>query len=199
VGSKAAITEIAADGTFSLSNTSDPQIPMQFTIQGSVPSVGTSTWQGSYTLFTAPTSLLNCSFNQSGTFTAAPYPAVNGTYAGAINGSGLLAGMSMTLKLAQGSPTIAPLGTNFEIPMSGTVTVDGTSCFTTGTISSDGSSSIRGDFLTLFVTMNDGSFLSINGWLSDQSETALKPVSLSVLGRGQCVGASGNGTLTLQQ
>jgi hypothetical protein len=200
-GTKAASAEIAADGSFSLNSADDPLIPMQFTIQGNVPSVGSSIWQGRYTLFTSPSLTLNCSFNLSGTFTATPYRALNGTYAGSINGSGLLAGMSISMNLTQGSPNInlsAVNLSNFDIPMSGTVTVDGTPCFISGTISSS-SSSIRGDYLRLFVTMNNGSFLSVSGWLSDESGTTLKWVSVSVLGPGQCASAYGtNGTLVLQ-
>src|SRR5208283_3294491 len=81
-------SQIASDGTFTLSNSSVPLDSIQLTIQGKIPDTGATTWSGNYTVVNAnpPT---GCIFNDSNSFVATPYPPLDGTYAGTITGPGL--------------------------------------------------------------------------------------------------------------
>jgi hypothetical protein len=202
--------DIAVDGTFLLTNASDPLSPIQFAIHGNAAPTGSSSWSGTYTLSNAPSSLLRCDFNLSGIFTATAYPPFHGTYSGTITGTGFESGTPITLQVAQGEPTIVPGGqllfsgltflTRFYIPLSGTITVSGSPCFTTGTFASDGNSTLAGNRFTILATMNTGTPVFLTGLFSDQSETTLASVQLDVMdARGSCANAFGNGSLVLQQ
>jgi hypothetical protein len=203
-----ATAETGADGTFLFTNASDPLSPIQFTIRGAAGPTGSSTWKGTYTIFNAPSSLLHCDFHQSGEFTATAFPPLHGTFKGTITGPGFDSGASVDLQIAQGEPTVVPGGqtlasgltstTTFYIPLSGTIRIGGSPCFTTGAFTSDGQSEIAGDRVRVLATMNDGTAVSLIGWLSDQSAVTLTQVQLQVLGRGSCSGAFGNGSLTVQ-
>jgi len=82
---------ISTDGSFLLANSASPLSTLQYTIKGSAPPAGASTWQGSYTLSNSLTST-SCTFNQSGAFSATPYAPFHGTYAGTLSGTGFGSG-----------------------------------------------------------------------------------------------------------
>jgi hypothetical protein len=198
-GSLGGITQIASDGSFELNNSSIPQDSIQYSIQGKVPQVGESTWQGTYRLNNSTTT--NCTFNNSGSFTATAYPPFHGTYSGIIDSESLGSNVSLTLNVSQGVPVISTIGPQalklFSLPLTGTVSVSGSACFTSGAIDSKSNSSVGGDQFMMNAAMNDGSSVQILGWFSDQTEKTLQPFSILVH-NGQCDGDSGSGTLTLQ-
>lgn len=198
-GTISATGSIASDGTFVLTNTAVPLDSLQFTIEGTVPPAGTSTWQGTYALVNSA-SETSCTFNQSGSFNATQYPPFTGTYVGAIKSTSLGTGLSVTLQVTQGTPTLTSLGTQLPpvlyVPVSGSIAVTGSSCFASGQVAST-SGSVGGDAFMLVLSMNDGSTLHLNGWYADQTEATLQAVTLSVLG-GQCAGEFGSGPLTKQ-
>ena len=195
---------ITSNGSFTLSNSSVPQDTIQYTIKGTAPAAGASAWQGSYTLVNSSSSV-NCTFNQSGSFTAAAYPLLNGTYTGALDNSSTIAGaenIQLVVKVAQGEPTFTTAGTQdtaeFYIPLNGSITVSGTSCFTSGTMASGVGSRISGDNFYMTFTMNDGSTLTLAGLYGDETETTLKVTALPFASGNSCY-TGGGGTLTLQQ
>lgn len=196
-GSIGATAQIASDGTFVLTNSADPIDSIHFTITGSAPAPGATAWQGTYMLVN--NSNTNCVFNLSGSFTATAYPPFDGTYAGAITGSGLGTGVSITLKVSQGAPTLEMAGgrTHFYIPLNSTIAVSGSPCFTTGTTASNWPSGVAGDNFNLYYTMNDGSTVEVLGWFNGQTETTLEPANVLVF-NGTCASANGSGTFTLQ-
>lgn len=195
-----ASTQITSDGTFTLNNSSIPQDSIQYSIQGKVPQAGSSTWQGTYTLSNSGST--NCTFNNSGSFTATAYPPFQGTYSGAIDSQGLGTGVSLSLNVSQGAPIVSATGPHtmpsFRLPLTGTVSVSGSACFTSGAIASESNSGVGGDQFMIFASMSDGSTAEIRGWFSDQTEKTLQPFSIFVH-NGQCDGDFGNGTLTMQQ
>ncbi len=86
---------------------------------------------------------------------------------------------------------------SFRLPLTGTISVSGSTCFKSGTIDSDSNSGAGGDQFMMTALMNDGSTAEIRGWFGDQTEKTLQPFSIFVHG-GQCNGAFGSGMLTLQ-
>jgi hypothetical protein len=193
--------QIASDGTFLLSNSAFPLDSIQITIQGKVPAPGSTTWSGSYTVTNGPTAI-GCSFNLSGDFVASLYPPLDGTYSGTITGQGLGSGITVTTQITQGtftSITLSPSArTIYFIPLTATITVSGSSSYTTGTTTASqllpGSSSIGGNSFALTFLMNNGSTLTLSGWFSDPSESTLQiegPLSSSG-------SVFGSGTLTRQ-
>ncbi|HKN21549.1 MAG TPA: hypothetical protein VJX73_09035 [Terracidiphilus sp.] len=177
-----------------MTNSAEPIDSIQYTITGKLPAPGASTWQGTYTIVNSPSS--TCVFNFSGSFTATAYPTLNGTYAGTIDGSGLGSGISITLKVSQDEQTLEQSmnGAVTYIPLSGTITVTGSSCFTSGTIVNGQVSQIDADTFMMWASMNDGSTMEIHGWVSDQTEATLTPVDV-VIKNGACANAFGSGTL----
>jgi len=194
-GGISAIGEIAADGTFTLTDTSNTLNSIQYTIRGTVPLNGSATWQGTYSLFNSA-STIGCTFNQSGEFTATAYAAFRGNYTGTL--AGPHNGGPVVFQVSQGEPSFSFVGPFnspvFSIPLSGTITVSGSPCFTSGTFTNTGS--ISGDSFNISISMNDGSTLRAFGWLADPSEGALK--FEGTIENGLCSQQSLGGTLYLQ-
>jgi hypothetical protein len=182
---------VAADGTFTLSSASSTHGSILYSIQGTAPAEGSTSWQGTFNLTNAPAT--DCDFNINGPFTATPYPPFAGTYSGAANGS------SLQLKVAQGVPAVLAgpeQNLPFTLPLTGSIAVTGSSCFTSGAIS-NANSGVTGDAFSVLAVMNDGSTVLISGWFTDQSEKALEPVILEVIA-GPCKAKFEPFTLTLQ-
>lgn len=205
-GSLEVVGQIAADGTFSLASSS-PLDSIQVAIQGKAPTQGATTWNGSYILSNGTTGF-GCTINQSGTFTATQYPQFKGTYAGTIpiaslsaSGRRVNSDWNFTLQVTQDPvttiPRRAPLPPIFYFPLTSTISVSGSPCFTSGTISSNWVNDIAGDSFNLSYTMNDGSTLQLSGTFSDQTESKMELEIVSVIG-GSCNDDFGSGTLALQ-
>jgi len=201
IGSSLSVTgQIASDGSFLLTNSASPLDSIQVAIQGKVPAEGSKSWAGSFTLTNAATQTL-CIFNVSSDFVATAYAPLDGTYDGTLAGQGLGSGIGVTTQLSQGAftsfPRRSPLPPIYYIPLSATITVSGSPCFTSGTPSKDFVNSIGGNSFDLSYAMNDGSTLLVNGWFTDSSESILQLEVVTVIG-GQCNGADYSGKLTRQ-
>jgi hypothetical protein len=187
---------IAADGTFTLNESSGNQNSIQLVIAGAVPPNGADAWTGSYS-FSDLAGYSGCIVNQTGSFTATELAPINGTYAGALTGSG---NVVVSTTLTQGAVTSSPGPTGspvYYLPISGTITISGSSCFTHGTSSVSTFNRIGGDIFELNFTMDDGSQILLGGQFTSSDESAFIPGSFVVNG-GQCNDDHYNGTLTRQ-
>jgi hypothetical protein len=193
---------IAADGSFKMTNSAADSL--QMVIQGQVPAKGSNTWNGSYTITGASGS--SCPVNDTGEFTASARPAASGTYSGTLSGPSWGKGFDgkFSTTLIQGaftSQTFLSGITDYYTPLSGTASMSGVPCFTTGQALNDPKSVPKdrrsGDVILLSYTMNDGSEVSFAGWFTDANETTLHVQNL-IIATGKCATEYGSGTLTRQ-
>lgn len=190
--------QAASDGNFQISETPDSsQInSIQVSVQGKLPPAGSSTWSGTYS-FTDLAGYTSCIVNQTASFTATALPPVNATYGGTLTGSS--GNITVSSTITQGTPTsqTTPIGSvDYLVPLSGTITVTGSPCFTHGT-TAPLSNQIEGDLAALSFTMDDGSQVLFNGFLSIPDETVIYPATFVVF-NGKCSQNSYSGTLTRQ-
>jgi hypothetical protein len=204
--------EIASDGTFQLTDPAGIGLslggdPVQIVVSGTVPQSVGSSWAGTYSI-TTPAGSVACAANETGSFVAAPYVTLDGTYAGPLVAANTGAtGVSVSVNVMQGAPVDLRLGTpnspqNFYyLPVSGTASVSGIQCFTHGSTDSStstlaGFNSIGGSSVEMTFVMDDGSHLVLNGTFADTQESSLNLMLISVID-GQCSGGY-SGTLTRQ-
>lgn len=198
--------QIGSDGSFTLSNSSLGSL--QIAIRGKVPAAGSTTWAGTFSISNSPTQT-SCILNESGDFVASLYPPLSGTYAGKIVGQGFGSGITLVTQVTQGPLSLTPvpggssLAIPLYIPLSATVSVSGSPCFSTGTSAplTMAPSTLNGDSFLLSYAMNDGSNLQLQGWFTDSSESTLQVQTGGVVGvpgitGGNCGGAIGTGVLT---
>ena len=151
--------EIAPDGTFAFDDYKTIY-DYQFSIHGTVPQFGDTSWQGTYTLKNLFSTEPNCIVDESGTFTATKYPPFTGTYSGTFTGTE--ASVAVTVQITQGEPgRYSRLG--YAIPLGGQITVFGSPCFTRGTVTNRRGSLIEGDHFFLTFSMDDGALLHLYG------------------------------------
>jgi hypothetical protein len=177
--------DIASDGSFTLQTpTQGVQPTITFAVQGMVPQTTAGTWSGTYG---AADSNVGCS-PVSGTFTAVPIQPVTGTFAGSETwnlGSGGTP-VNVSVVLQQGATNFTPTisGINSQNVLSGSIAVQGTSCFTSGTLTL-GEGAVYGGFVQGQFAMNDGSSLHFDGAIDDAAVSKISLVSALVVG-GQC-------------
>jgi len=194
--------QIASDGTFQLAETpaSAQSASIQLAISGTAPATGADTWGGTYS-FTDPASYTNCTVNQTSPFTATALAPFDGTYTGTLIEATSAPTSTVTLSLnvsqgaATGSTSTYP-GYPY-LPLTATVAVSGSPCFTSGVINTSSVSDIQGDQAFLSFTMSDGSQALITAVFASPDESSLSMASLSVFS-GQCKGTGYLGTLTKQ-
>jgi hypothetical protein len=186
---------IASDGTFKLTQALPSSL--QVAITGTVPAQGQAGWTGTYSI-TDSTGYTSCLVNQSAAVTAVALAPLNGTYAGTLTSqSGSLA---VSITLAQGPPVLftetsgASLG---YLPLTGSVAVTGSSCFTRGTAVASFRNQIQGDLSFVTFAMSDGSQVLFNGIYASPDESSLQFVEFPIIG-GQCDGQIFAGALTRQ-
>jgi len=204
--------EIASDGTFQLTDPVGTGLslggdPVQIVVSGTVPQSGASSWAGTYSM-TTPAGSVGCAANETGSFVAAPYVTLDGTYAGPLVAANTGAtGVTVSINVTQGAPVDLRLGSpnspqNFYyLPVSGTASVSGIPCFTHGstavpTATLAGFNNIGGSLVEMTFVMDDGSHLVLNGTFADTQESSLNLMLISVID-GQCSGGY-SGTLTRQ-
>jgi hypothetical protein len=196
--------QIASDGTFQLVepanlNPLNPD-PIELVLNGSVPVSGKPGWTGGYSLNggQAP-----CTFSQGTAFIATALAPLNGTYSGTLT---LTSGNNITVSttISQGQPTAAYNSLPGYMPLTGTISVLGTPCFSSGTASiplpgvASPLSQIVGDMPIVSFSMNDGSTATLQGYYDGPDESSLQEVSFHVQD-GQCNGqVAAFGTLTRQ-
>jgi hypothetical protein len=138
----------------------------------------------------------------SGSFTAVPIQPVTGTFAGSASlgtgSSGSPLNLSVVLRQGSAGFVTIPNSVNGQNVLSGSITVQGTSCFTKGTLSL-GQGSVDGGFVQAQFAMDDGSRLFLTGAIEDTAVSKVKLENLLVVG-GQCdkLFASGNTDLVRQ-
>lgn len=185
---------IATDGTFHLAVPSLDST--QVMIDGRVPAKGSAGWTGTYTITSTA-----CSGSQTGSFTATIFQPINGIFAGQIGGIALGSGTSMSMQVSEGIPVVfqhANGTTSTYYPLSATISINGSPCFKHGTTTGNAfPNEVMGDFIILDFTMDDGSQMHMDAWMTDTSETTLNPVSLIVSG-GQCSNKASTAVLTAQ-
>lgn len=188
-----ATAQIAADGSFTLQTSGNPTVT--FTLNGVVPQNAAATWSGTYS---ANDSNAGC-VPVSGSFTAVPVQPVTGTFAGSVNfGTGSNnSPLRLSLALQQGSPGFAttPNYIDSQNVLSGSITVQGTSCFTTGTLAL-GKGQVNGGFVQGQFAMDDGSSLHFDGAIGDTAVSRVQLTSILVVG-GQCNGLYSTATTSL--
>jgi hypothetical protein len=195
-GSFQLIGQINADGAFQLSETpAGAQFnSIQLSITGTAPLTGTNTWAGTYT-YTDLSGYTNCLVDQTNPLTAAALAPFSGTYLGSLTSQS--SSITLSLTVSQGAATSVPNSPGPYLPLTGTITVTGTPCFTSGTLSTTSISQIGGDQFTLAFSMTDGSLALVNGEFASPAESSLTQVSFAVIG-GQCNGSTYTGSLTQQ-
>jgi hypothetical protein len=174
---------IAPDGTFEAHFSPAYRHGPVLIIHGTVPAPGATSWSGTYTFKNSP-ERQNCIFDRSGAFTATRYPPFTGTYSGAIGGKGFEPGTTVTITTIQGEPGPDARG-GFNIPLDGQITVSGSSCFSTGTVSKKRTSTVVGDQANLTFKMNDGSVLLLAAFPFSDPKKGTVWTHIEVEG-GQC-------------
>jgi hypothetical protein len=177
---------IATDGSFTL------QTPLtisnySLSIQGRVPEMNADQFPGTYAAkFNSPIGP-TCDGKPAGMFTATSFPIVSGSYLGTgkfqllTNGVLTVTPVTIEVTLQQGGAVLDPttgLSKPSNIAIGGSVRVQGSPCFTSGTANTalfsptkKPLSSINGNVMQLNFTMDDGSTLTMTGALTDSTES----------------------------
>jgi hypothetical protein len=180
---------IAADGSFELQPLMlGPDEPtVTFDVRAVAPQTAGETWTGTYT---AADANKGCT-STSGSFTAVPIEPVTGTYAAAgtlsLQGSSSSPPVKITAMFEQGAPTgtvFTSTRINIENVLSGSIIVEGSPCFTSGTIKPMEAQVIGGSLQANYA-MNDGSTVFVSGYIQDAAVTAIK-VSTFLVNGGSC-------------
>ena len=200
--------QIAPDGSFQLTQPSNTGFTLngdfvEVVVTGKVPQAGAAGWSGTYSLTTAAGST-GCLVNETGSFTAAAFTAVNGTYTGPLIAANTgTTGVNLSPTLSQGSPAeyqFNPLITSYYLPLTGTASVSGIPCFMHGSIAAPSAANtpgeVAGNMAVMIFLMDDGSHLLLTGIFSDLQVTNFNLTSAAVIG-GQCSGFF-SGTLIRQ-
>jgi hypothetical protein len=189
---------VAEDGTFSLGAPSVfPDMTMAMT--GKAPAEAGASWPGSYTAnFTdLPGPVTGCVETLSGAFTATSFPLVSGAYAGTasmttyVNGVSTTNTMALKLALQQGgtrTDIVTGRTLTSNVVLTGSIKVQGSPCFSSGTMAGTPGSGVLGNEVAATFTMDDGSTLWLTGSLTDASESRI--VTSLVLIRGGLCGGS---------
>jgi hypothetical protein len=202
---------VASDGSFTLSQApaSGSGGTIQTTVTGTLRTTAEGSWSGTYSIVSTEP---GCSINQTGKFTAVRFTPLTGNYVGSPGNTKLGSGVTITASLTQASTLndyAGPQNQSVEIPyipVSGTITVTGSPCFTQGTAVAPNPGGpfpgIVGSFFSLDFDMDDGSKLTIGGEIANTSATQLtglpgEGANFIVLG-GNCNNASGAIPLTRQ-
>jgi hypothetical protein len=181
---------VAANGTFQL--VEPVGYNTQIVVNGTVPASGTSTWAGTFTaVTTAGGSLCPVNISQATAFTATVVPSLSGTYKGSLltSAGAMSTGITASLTAAQQPEAVVPVAgiSTFFLPLTGTLTVSGVSCFTSGTMTTNLSSQIQGNYLLMTYAMTDGSTVLVYGLLPLPGETGIDGLNFQVSG-GKCNG-----------
>jgi uncharacterized protein YceK len=192
------VAPLGTGGSFSVDPTGGQ---VAVTISGMAPAAGATSWSGTYTLEPNATGAgISCvAAPSTAAFTATMLPSLSGTYTGTVSGG---ADQSMrgtiSLNLTQGHETSGVVNGNSVsyVPLGGTVTFSGISCFTQGISVAGPGSEAGGDGFQQTFQMNDGSEVVLNASSWPVSGSALL-VGFSVVG-GACDQVSFGGKATLQ-
>ncbi|MBS1822643.1 MAG: hypothetical protein JST61_11835 [Acidobacteria bacterium] len=193
---------IAPDGSFTVQSSSI--LPETVLIQGHVPQAPGGPWSGTYStsITVSSPALGGCQSSSSGSFTATYFPLLNGTYSGNVTGAALTNGglfqgplpTSIQITLKQGGDAIPVFPTRLPTGsiLTGSIRVQGSTCFSSGTTDLFGVSNLQGNRIFAFFSMDDGSELTLSGSITDISESRIGQTFVTVRG-GRCSGATPTG------
>ncbi len=183
---------IAADGSFTLTDVLIANNTQhQIVVKGTVPAKVGGSWSGTYTV-AAPQASCNGMEppSQAGTFTAQRIADLKGTFAGRGMLNNTSAAVSFAAAVTQGGPTSLNSLTsalNDQSVLTGTLQVQGISCFQGGTIKTTHGfpeASLFGNQAQMEFLMDDGSTVLLNGAESDTTASTVTNVTLLVVGGG---------------
>jgi hypothetical protein len=203
--------DIDPEGKFTI-RTISSRNTLQLTVTGRAPDAGATNWAGTYK-FTSPASDA-CTFDQDETFTATLLPPLAGTFAGPVTMSypsapppsgytgPTTARLKFTLTAAQGGEFLShekKVGLAFiYLPLSGTIDVSGSACFTHGTSDTNPyANNMQGDRAHLNFQMNDESELTVVAVYTSPEEAGLA-IQASFVKGGKCDKQAFAGTLRRQ-
>ncbi|HEX5283490.1 MAG TPA: hypothetical protein VFW30_05170 [Bryocella sp.] len=180
-----------AKGSFTAqASATQPSTLSTLRLQGSVPSGTAGSWSGTYSF---SSNNAGCPFNSSGPFTAIRIADVTGTYSGSTSiypsggsSSGSGRPISFTFIFQQQQTTTQIQAINGGV-LAGTVQVQGSPCFTSGTIipTQPQLEGVLGSHLLASFTMNDGSRLDMPADIEDVTSGKLEVIGAAVVG-GAC-------------
>lgn len=175
---------IHADGSFTLNATSSGKF-ITGSVSGHVPSNSSESWSGNYEL-TVPSGF-TCSSPLAGSIAAQSMPLINGAFVGSTADLSRVNGPTVTL-----TATVQQSGPSAPTQMQGTLTLQGSTCLTSGV--SDGSTAsgnyvaqgfVDGNSLSQLFRMNDGSVVEMTGIVGAVDSSKLE-VSFLTLEPGSC-------------
>lgn len=129
------------------------------------------------------------------------FAPINATYSGTMDSPAFGPETGVSIQVLQGAPLAvqSPNGTSStRYPLSGTISIQGSSCFKQGTtVGGKFLSDVSGDFINMGFVMDDGSQLLVTGRMTDTSEKNLGQATFIVVG-GNCDKDFGSGNLSVQ-
>jgi len=190
---------IASDGSFHLTDIGSSN-SLQIAIDGKVPVPGETGWNGSYSITDLP-GFAPCTISEAAPLTALPLAPINGIYSGALSGTLGQGNVQVSASLSEGPPSIVAQPGGGEIgylPVTGSISVSGSACFTSGTAVESTDNLAEGDLLLLLsLSMNNGSQAALTALYAAPDGRILQNVVIEAIG-GQCNGQEFAGTLTRQ-
>ena len=187
---------VAQDGTVTLHSPGSANGPL--VIGGKASASASTLWSGNYTMSPAAFTSLSssCVGTLSNTFTAVPFPLVSGVYAGTATGTTIIndtpTTITLQMTLQQGgtaTDTLTGATETSNIVLTGSLKVQGSPCFNSGTTTGLPSSTIMGNRMLVTFTMDDGSTLQLIGMLTDVGESRIATDLVSLSG-GKCGGGT---------
>jgi hypothetical protein len=188
---------VASDGSFTLQNANTVSVGT-VTLSGTVPSSATSSWSGNLAVSLAGA---GCPGIGQTSFTAVKIADVTGTYSGSstitfANATPSAQVLSFQIALQQGAALTAS-GTDFPEVLTGTVKVQGSPCFSSGTIVAPTGGGVLGSKVVINATMNDGSVLTSVGDILDTGAMQIEMSNL--IGSGGSCGLFSTQAFTLSK
>jgi len=166
------VGDLLQNGSFTLTENVPLPVSNSLVVQGTEPTAIGSDWAGSYTWTNSGSQ--SCNPAPLGNFTATRIQDVTGTYVGSgtldTSSTGNSIPVTIQAVLQQGATN--PVSGVFDNRLiSGTIAVQGTSCFSSGATSS--SSAVDGGLVQLNFVMNDGSKSFIPAYIGDTAAHSL--------------------------
>ena len=181
---------IAADGSFTISSPNLSSAVL-LSVKGNVPTTAGGSWPGTYSVAFGG---LGCTTTQTGAFTATPVAQVTGTYSGTGTAQSLTGStnssvpITLSLALQQGSPIyLNGTGVSSTLGLSGSLAIQGLSCFSKGTTSTQEPSELEGNEVFTNFTMDDGSRVELLGDITDVNASTISMNTLFIAS-GTCAG-----------
>jgi hypothetical protein len=199
-GSFSLTGEIGPDSSFTLRprpyHRKHGKYESQLTITGKVPALGSTSWSGTYTITGKEP---KCSLDQGGAFTASRLAPLAGTFSGPMFAGihGQEVKLNITVKQGEFVSHEGKVGPAYiGLPLTGSITVEGSPCFRHGTADAQYLHRVQGDLAYLRFKMEDESELLVVAFYTNPEETGL--VGSAEVSGGRCDKQIFQGTLSRQ-